>query len=120
MSRYVETADGWLDTTTGLEWERDTRERQPWPKQHDLGDGWRVPSDVELCGIVDRTRHEPATELPGMQSNLYWSASIYTPNPNGAWIVYFDDGNVGPNFKPNCYYLRAVRGPNDPRTRVKA
>lgn len=45
------------------------------------------------------------------QSNNYWSASTYAPNPINAWIVNFNDGNVNANNKPNNnLYVRAVRG----------
>jgi hypothetical protein len=45
------------------------------------------------------------------QSNNYWSATTYAPNPINAWIVNFNDGNVNANNKPNNnLYVRAVRG----------
>jgi hypothetical protein len=43
------------------------------------------------------------------QSNNYWSASTYAPNPINAWIVNFNDGNVNNNNKTNNNYVRAVR-----------
>lgn len=117
VTRYQKTAEGWLDTTTGLEW-GPTRDRQPWPTVHDLGDGWRVPSTDELFGTVDRSRYRPATELPDTQSDFYWSASTYALATLYAWIVDFYDGLVGAPNKTLTTYVRAVRGPHDPRTRV--
>ena len=43
------------------------------------------------------------------QSNNYWSASTYGPNPINAWNVNFNDGNVNNNDKTNNNYVRAVR-----------
>ena len=55
-----------------------------------------------LCG---REQAERAT-----QSNNYWSASTYAPNPDNAWIVNFNDGNLNANNRTNNNYVRAVRG----------
>lgn len=44
------------------------------------------------------------------QSNNYWSSSTITANPNNAWIVNFNNGNVNNDNKSNNYYVRAVRG----------
>jgi hypothetical protein len=44
------------------------------------------------------------------QSNNYWSATSYVPNPNNAWNVNFNNGNVNNNNKTNNNYVRAVRG----------
>lgn len=43
------------------------------------------------------------------QSNNYWSATTYQPNPTNAWIVNFNDGNVNNDNKTNNNYVRAVR-----------
>lgn len=44
------------------------------------------------------------------QSNNYWSSSTYQNNPQNAWNVNFNDGNVNANNKTNNNYVRAVRG----------
>jgi hypothetical protein len=50
---------------------------------------------------------EQATE--DTVSNNYWSSSTYANNPNNAWNVNFNDGNVNANNKSNNNYVRAVR-----------
>ena len=44
------------------------------------------------------------------QSNNYWSSTTYQNNPDNAWNVNFNDGNVNANNKSNNNYVRAVRG----------
>ena len=39
---------------------------------------------------------------------IYWSSSLYTDNPYGAWYVDFDSGNVG-RYNVNRYYGFSVR-----------
>ena len=43
-------------------------------------------------------------------SNNYWSSTTYENNPNNAWNVDFNDGNVNANDKNNDNHVRAVRG----------
>jgi hypothetical protein len=62
--------------------------------------GARCPDPVER-----REQTEGTT-----QSNNYWSATSYVPNPNNAWNVNFNNGNVNNNNKTNNNYVRAVRG----------
>ena len=44
-----------------------------------------------------------------MQASNYWSSSSFAGNPNNAWNVNFNNGNVN-NNKNNNNYARAVRG----------
>jgi hypothetical protein len=44
------------------------------------------------------------------RSNNYWSSTTITANPNNAWIVNFNNGNVNNDNKSNGNYVRAVRG----------
>ena len=44
-----------------------------------------------------------------MSSN-YWSSTTNANNPDNAWNVNFNNGNVNNNNKSNNYYVRAVRG----------
>jgi hypothetical protein len=43
-------------------------------------------------------------------SDNYWSSTTYRNNPNNAWNVNFNDGNVNANNKNNGFRVRAVRG----------
>jgi hypothetical protein len=51
-----------------------------------------------------------SSEEGNTQSNNYWSSSTIATNPNNAWIVNFNNGNVNNNNKTNNNYVRAVRG----------
>ena len=77
---------------------------------------WRLPSIMELQGIVDLNASGCGAGSPCIdpifgptQSNDYWSATTYAGNPFYAWIVYFNDGNVYTNGKTANVYVRAVR-----------
>lgn len=41
--------------------------------------------------------------------NNYWSGSTISANPNNAWNVNFNNGDVNNNNKTNNNYVRAVR-----------
>jgi len=43
----------------------------------------------------------------------YWSSTTYRNNPNNAWNVNFNNGNVNANNKNNNWSARAVRGDCD-------
>ena len=43
-------------------------------------------------------------------SSNYWSSTTNQNNPNNAWNVNFNNGNVNANNKSNNNYVRAVRG----------
>jgi len=44
------------------------------------------------------------------RSNNYWSSTSIAANPNNAWIVEYNNGNMNNDNKTNSYYVRAVRG----------
>ena len=44
------------------------------------------------------------------QSDNYWSSTTNADNPDNAWNVNFNNGNVNNNDKTNTNYVRAVRG----------
>jgi len=86
---------------------------------------WRVPNVKELQSIVNYENSYPAVSAafnnnctPGCTvltcsctvSNFYWSSTTNENNPNNAWNVNFNDGNVNANNKTNNNYVRAVRG----------
>jgi hypothetical protein len=90
---------------------------------------WRVPTRLELegildladmtppvvnvafqgasCGAVCTDVNDPACSCT--QSYDYWSASTYAPSPILAWVVNFSDGFVDFSSKTNDLYVRAVR-----------
>jgi len=68
----------------------------------DLGDGWRLPTRLELLLMYNNQ-----DELGGFALDYYWSS---TEDDNyGAWIQDFGYGGQGLNPKLYDYYVRAVR-----------
>jgi cysteine-rich repeat protein len=92
---------------------------------------WRLPNRKELESILNLEIPYPGPMLaaafntactPGCtvtscsctQSGYYWSSSSNATNPNYAWVLNFNAGNVNANNKTNhSYYCRAVRGGSD-------
>jgi len=71
---------------------------------------WRLPSIVELQGIVNTSDSPTIDPIFGpTQSGLYWSATTDYGYPSLAWLVDFLDGTLFGGYKPSRYYVRAVR-----------
>ncbi len=77
---------------------------------------WRLPSIVELQGIVVLSASGCGSGGPcidptfgAIQSYYYWSATTPADFPLGAWNVYFFNGFVSNASKPLNLYVRAVR-----------
>jgi hypothetical protein len=76
----------------------------------DLGDGWRLPTRLELLLMYNNQ-----DELGGFAFNSYWSS---TEHDNvRAWIQNFFNGFQSTNNKTNYYYVRAVRDNIKPKQR---
>jgi len=74
---------------------------------------WRLPTVIELSFLVDRDGYDPSintTYFPNTVSSYYWSSTTHASNPDYAWLVYFDDGEVDNLEKSSLGYVRAVRG----------
>ena len=71
---------------------------------------WRVPTIEELTFIIDYTKYNPSTLLPGMKASSYWSSTTYAYGTIFAWGVGFGIGGVGYGDKGYGYYVRCVRG----------
>jgi len=71
-----------------------------------------APRRGQVPGSEDGPRvrgsHSGASGGGDVSSN-YWSSSSYANNPQNAWIVNFNDGNVNNDNKTNGNYVRAVR-----------
>jgi len=67
----------------------------------DLGDGWRLPTRLELLLMYNQEDH-------GGFANLYYWSSTEVDNGN-AWIQGFTSGNQDFGSKVTNYYVRAVR-----------
>lgn len=111
-----------LDTKIGLLWHPDST-RLPhaaglaYAAELDLaGLLWRMPTIDELESVVDMTRRNPTTTLPGMVASFYWSSSAYACFTALAWVVYFGGGYSGYNGRTASFYVRCVAGPVGPLT----
>ena len=67
-----------------------------------LGDGWRLPTRVELLLM-----YENKDVVGGFASNGYWSSTEY--DNVSAWVQFFLYGNQFLNVKGGNYYVRAVK-----------
>ena len=119
MSRFKDIGHAWLDTQTGLEWEKNQpKDRRTWEEAIEycggLRDGgfddWRLPTKDELLSIVDNSMFTPATDLPEVMAFGYWSSTIPTRHNGCALIVSFYYGSDYIYGKPSDFYVRAVRG----------
>lgn len=68
----------------------------------DLGDGWRLPTRLELLLMYNNQ-----DELGGFASNYYWSSTEF--DNVRSWIQYFFNGFQSTYNKNNYTYVRAVR-----------
>lgn len=114
-----------LDKETGLVWERSpSTYKFNWVEaiytanNKIIGSrkGWRLPAVEELATLVDPSQQSPSIPASSpfidIQSDMYWSASVYTLAPAGiAQGVHFTDGTVANVAnKSNTYYIWCVRG----------
>jgi len=51
----------------------------------------------------------PESGQVNVQSNNYWSATEFAPNPSNAWNFNFNNGNQNTNDKNNNLFAWAVR-----------
>ena len=77
---------------------------------------WRLPNRNELQSIVDYSLYNPAIDtiyFPDTVASDYWSSTTSADYTSYAWLVGFNYGYVGNNYKSSYYfyvYVRAVRG----------
>jgi hypothetical protein len=80
-----------------------------------LGEGWRLPTQQELGGIVVDTHPQVGwtySELPGMAPYKFWSCDYpASASSSDCWYVDFSNGNTGPDWKVCEHYVRACRSP---------
>jgi len=79
---------------------------------------WRLPTVEELCGMLDRTKHDPCYDtgiFKGKFDNWYWSGDqcAWTRQEDGsytaAWCVGSNAGTVSNVVKDDHNYVRPVR-----------
>lgn len=92
-----------LDSTTALQWQRAPGFEggsllSASTYCTGLGSGARLPEIKELISLVEYNKFDPA--LPeghpflGIQSALYWSATVFGVELFHAWVVDFSSGSV--------------------------
>ena len=126
------------DLVTQLQWQDDTAVAtvtKPWVTQtnYDAGDynntsgdtattycdnlslggfgDWRLPSVVELGGILDYSSNSPfidAIFINGM-SSASWSSTTYAGSSDIVWYIYFGNGNQDNSNKTASTNVRCVR-----------
>ena len=78
-----------------------------------LGEGWRLPTRMELESILDLTRHDPAIDIkrfPDTKSTWYWTSTPCAWAPGAAaWVVAFDLGSADDSLRYGRACVRAVR-----------
>jgi len=77
----------------------------------DLGDGWRLPTRLELLLMYNNQ-----DELGGFANNYYWSSTEYS-NYGFAWLQYFYNGRQYGSNKTSKDSVRAVRDNIKPKQR---
>jgi len=78
---------------------------------------WRLPTVEELCGMIDRTKHDPCydtTIFKGKFDDWYWSSELCAWNSGAAWCVYSRSGYVYYDYRLNLNYVRPVRSSQGP------
>ncbi len=67
----------------------------------------------ELGGVASQsiamTHNANYNLFSNVQSNAYWSGTVYAPNPGSAWYFYFVNGYQSDGNKSNAFYAWAVR-----------
>lgn len=65
---------------------------------------------AEGPGALGGRRGQTSRAVSEVQSNNYWSSTTNANNPNNAWNVNLDNGNVNNDNKTNTNYVWPVRG----------
>jgi len=60
-------------------------------------DDWRLPTRVELAGLIDDSRHDPAIDtefFPNVKPRWHWTSTAAAWSSASAWFVDFNSGGV--------------------------
>jgi hypothetical protein len=74
---------------------------------------WRLPNIKELTSITEQACYSPRINeiiFPNTLSDVYWSNSQTSFNPDGVWTVNFNIGYGSGSNKSLDRYVRLVRG----------
>jgi len=116
---YTKKCAYYLDKKTNLEWFNSSHYSMTWNDAIEfcanLPGGWRLPTIKELFTLVDFNKREPATILPEITPEAYWSSTpliggIGKEQVPNAWYIYFNCGSVLFSNIASVYNVRPVRG----------
>lgn len=108
------------DNVTGLIWQRDhSGTPLTWDNAVVYCDtmsyagynNWRLPTRLELAGIVDYVGTFPAIDLMAFPFTIwdgYWTQTEYAGATTSAWFVDFEEGAVNYVSKTSTLYVRCV------------
>lgn len=77
-----------------------------------LGEGWRLPTRLELESLLDLSRHNPAIDIvkyPFTKSVYYWTSTVSSWDSFAVWVVNFSHGDLDSYPRDNLACVRAVR-----------
>ena len=104
------------DAITDLVWQRDYSELKDYASAadacHDLGDGWRLPTRIELVSLVDHTRVPSidATFFPETPQDYFWTSSPTSDVSGARYSVYFGLGETASGLEQQvAAHARCVR-----------
>ncbi len=75
------------------------------PRSRGSVPGGRAATELVAAGEVGGL----SSAFSGVQSNWYWASTINADNPNNAWNVNLNDGNVNNDNKTNDNHVWPVR-----------
>jgi hypothetical protein len=118
---YTANDDGTVtDDVTGLVWQvavdttalmRDDAAARCAAK----GDGWRLPTRLELVSLVDFTIPGPGPTIAPVFANtppaVFWTSSPYYGDAGDGWYVGFDTGYSDYGIVNQSYLVRCMRAP---------
>jgi hypothetical protein len=120
-AKYTRNADGTItDDVTGLTW--DARVEDVGHSEQDAdaacaarGEGWRLPTRLELVSLVDYTVAAPGPTIDAIFAHtpgaIFWTSSIYAGDEGDAWTVGFDAGYSDYGLRESLERVRCVRPP---------
>ena len=123
LPSYTDNLDGTItDNVTGLVWQKGDGGALAWDAGNTYcnsntaalpGTGWRLPTRMELLGIIDFGIVNPAintTIFINTSASDYWSATANTTNASLSWFANFYYGHVNSGSMTDPHYVRCVRG----------
>jgi hypothetical protein len=118
---YTVNADHTItDDVTGLTWDAEVQDVGRNEQDADAacaarGDGWRLPTRIELVSLVDFTVPAPGPTINTVFQNtpgaIFWTSSIYAGDEGDAWNIGFDAGYSDYGLRDGLDRVRCVRPP---------